>query len=48
MISKKREKKKERGQKSQYKRKERQPNPYFQIREVCYPQGANVELDIQH
>ena len=39
---------KERGQKSEYKRKERQPSPYSQIREVCYPQGASVELDVHY
>jgi len=44
----KKEKKKERGQKSECKRKERQPSPYSQTREVCYPQGAIVELDIHH
>ena len=33
----------------QKKRKtQRQPNPCSQVREVCYPQGANVELDIHH
>jgi len=30
------------------KEKKRQPSPYSQIREVCYPQGAIVELDIPH
>ena len=47
-----REKKKEREKKRKRtkgpKRKERQPSPYSQIREVCYPQGAIVELDIHH
>jgi len=36
-------KRKERGQKSQCKTKERQLNPCSHIREVCYPQGAIVE-----
>ena len=46
MISKeekRKREKKERGQKPQCKRKEREPNPCSQIREVCYPQGAIVE-----
>ena len=37
MADPKKGEKKERGQKSQYKRKERQPCPYSYIREVCYP-----------
>ena len=45
---KKEEKEKKRKRTKGPKRKEIQPSPCYQIREVCYSRGAIVELDVHH